>query len=91
MKAVTLYFQNLDPNLCFQRFALDVLPFLVDLTFGKILGTYMRSVTVGKQLDKNTNSLAHVQKFHFCKCPGECPLKNTEQITWKKLVIAKLN
>ena len=28
------------------------------------------------------------KRFHFCKCPGECPLKNTEQMTSKKHVIA---
>ena len=50
----------------------------------------MRRVTVsivGKLLARNINSPAHVQKIPFCKCPGECPLKNTEQNTWKKLVI----
>ena len=52
----------------------------------------MRRVTpqwgiVGKCLARNINSPAHVQKIPFCKCPGECPLKNTEQNTWKKLVI----
>ena len=37
MKAVTFYFQNLQPNLCLYRFVLAFLPFIMDLTFGKIL------------------------------------------------------
>ena len=28
-----------------------------------------------------------MEKIPFWKCPGECLLKNTEQNTWKKLVI----
>ena len=50
----------------------------------------MRRVTVsivGKWLARNINSPAHVQKISFCKFPGDFPLKNTEQNTWKKLVI----
>ena len=50
---------------------------------------YVRRVTVsvvGKWLARNINSPAHVQKIPFCKCPGECPLENTEQNTWKKFV-----
>ena len=46
---------------------------------------------VGKLLARNINSPAHVQKIPFCKCPGECPLKNTEQNTWKKLVITLIS
>ena len=48
-----------------------------------------RRVTVGSYL----NSQLRIQivqltckRFHFCKCPSKCPLKNTEQMTWKKLV-----
>ena len=51
---------------------------------------YMRRVTViivDKWLARNINSTAHVQKILFCKCPDECPLKNKEQNTWKKLAI----
>ena len=51
----------------------------------------MRRVTVsivGKWLARNISSPPHVQKIPFCKCPGEWPLKNTEQNTWKKRVIA---
>ena len=49
----------------------------------------MRRVTmsiVGKWLARNINSPAHLGKIPFRKCPGECPLKNTEQNTCKKLV-----
>ena len=41
---------------------------------------------VGKWLARNINSPAHLGKIPFCKYPGECPLKNTEQNTCKKLV-----
>ena len=37
MKAVTFYFENLEPTACLYRFGLAFLPFTVDLTFGKIL------------------------------------------------------
>ena len=37
---------------------------------------------VGKWLARDINSPAHVQKIPFCKCPGECALKITEQNTW---------
>ena len=94
MKEVTFYFQNLEPTLCLNRFALAFLPFIVDLTFDKILNTYMRRVTVGKQLSRNVNSLADVQKIPFLQMPRRVPFKNTKQNTWKKLVITlicKLN
>ena len=73
MKAVTLYFQNLEPNLCIYRFALAFLPFDLqwDLTFGKFLNIYEKSHIwqVPKQLAKDTNSLAHVQKIEFLQMP----------------------
>ena len=37
MKAVTFCFWNLEPNLCLYRSVFAFLPFIVDLTFGKIL------------------------------------------------------
>ena len=37
MKAVTFYFENLEPTACLYRSGLAFLPFIVDLTFGKIL------------------------------------------------------
>ena len=40
---------------------------------------------VVKWLARNLNSPDHVQKIPFCEFRGECPLKNTEQNTWKKL------
>ena len=88
MKAVTFYFQNLEPNLCLYRFVLAFLPFIVDLTFGKILNIYEKSHSryLNSQLRIQIVQLT-CKRFHFCKCPGEYPLKNVEQITWKKLVI----
>ena len=47
----------------------------------------MRKVTLGKKLASNINSLTHVKKIPLCKWPCECPLKNTEQNTWNKLVM----
>ena len=87
MKAVTLYFQNLEPNLCLSRFVLAFLPFIVDLTFGKILNIYEKSHSryLNSQLRIQIVQLT-CKRFHFCKCPSKCPLKNTEQMTWKKLV-----
>ena len=41
---------------------------------------------VGKWLARNIDSPVHVQKIPFWECRSECPLKNTEQNTWKKLV-----
>ena len=43
MKAVTFYFYNLEPTPCLYRFVLAFLPFIVDLTFGKILNIYEKS------------------------------------------------
>ena len=43
MKAVAFYFQNLELNLCLYIFVLAFLPFIVDLTFGKILNMYEKS------------------------------------------------
>ena len=70
------------------QICISFLPFIVDLTFGKILNIYEKSHS------RYLNSQLRIQivwltckRFHFCKCPGECPLKNTEQMTWKKLVI----
>ena len=37
MKAVTFYFYNLEPTPCLYRFVLAFLPFIVVLTFGRIL------------------------------------------------------
>ena len=37
MTAVTFYFWNPEPTPCFYRFLLFLLPFIVDLTFDKIL------------------------------------------------------
>ena len=48
----------------------------------------MRRATVsivGKCLARNINIPAHEQKIPFWKCPGDFPLKNTEQHTWKTL------
>ena len=47
MKTVTCYFSNLDPSSSLYRFVLPFLPFMVDLSFGKILNMWGR-VTVGK-------------------------------------------
>ena len=94
MKAITFYFQNLEPDLCLYRFVLAFLPFIVDLIFGKILNVYEK-ITVGtyKQLAKNTNSLAHAKDSISANAQVSA-LKNTEQMTQKKLVITliyKLN
>ena len=88
MKAVIFYFQNLELNLCLYRFVLAFLPFIVDLTFGKILNIYEKSHSryINSQLRIQIVQLT-CKRFHFCKCPGECPLKNREQNTWNKLVI----
>ena len=43
VKAVTVYFQNLEPNVFFYRFALAFLPFIADLIFGKVLNIYGKS------------------------------------------------
>ena len=48
MKTATCYFYNLEPNLCLYRFVLAFLPYIVDLTFVKILNICMRRVRVGK-------------------------------------------
>ena len=78
------------------RYISVFLTFIVDLPFGKTLNAYMRRVTVsivGTWLARNIGSPTHLQKIPFCKCPGECPLKNTEQSTSKKLlttIICKL-
>ena len=37
IKAVTIYFRNLEPTQSLHRFILSFLTFIVDLTFGKIL------------------------------------------------------
>ena len=81
-------FQNLEPNLCLYRFVLAFLPFIVDLTFGKILNIYEKSHS------RYPNSQLKIQivqltckRFHFWKRPGEFALKNAEQMTRKKLVI----
>ena len=76
MKAVTFYFQNLESNLCLYRFAFTAfLPFIVDLTFGKIWNIYEKSHTVGKQLAEDTNNLAHVQKIPFLQMLRSVPFK----------------
>ena len=51
----------------------------------------MRIVNVGKKLVQDTNSLAQVQKILYLQMPSDSPLKNTEQITWKKLVITLIS
>ena len=43
MKAVRFYFKNIEPNLCLYRLIIAFLPFIVDLTFGKILNIYEKS------------------------------------------------
>ena len=48
MKAVTFYFENLEPTPYIYRFVLVFLRFIVGATFGKILNRYMRRVAVGK-------------------------------------------
>ena len=48
MKAVTFYFENLEPTPYIYRFVLAFLLFIVDATYGKILNRYMRRVAVGK-------------------------------------------
>ena len=45
---------------------------------------------VGKWLARNIKSPAHVQKIPICKCPGECPLKNTEHLWARHYVLAPL-
>ena len=42
---------------------------------------------IGKWLARNINSATHTHNISFCKCPGELPLKNTQQNTLKKIVI----
>ena len=81
-------FQNLEPNLCLYRFVLAFLLFIVDLTFSKILNIYEKSHS------RYTNSQLRIQivqltcrRSHFWKRPGEFVLKNTEQMTRKKLEI----
>ena len=65
-----------------QRFVLAFLPFIVDLTFGKILNIaiYIRRVTIDIWLRIKTVQLT-CKRFHFCQCPGVFPLKITEQMT----------
>ena len=70
MKAVTFYFQNLEPTPCLYRFVLAFLPFIVKLTFGKILNTCMTRVTVDKQLARHINSPAQVQNIPFLQMPS---------------------
>ena len=55
MKAVTFYFENLEPTACLYRFGLAFLPFTVDLTFGKILNIYEKSQSM------YLNSLLRIQ------------------------------
>ena len=43
MKAVTFYFENLEPAQNLYRFVLPFFPFVVDLTFGKILNIMRKS------------------------------------------------
>ena len=57
-------------HVMFYRFAFAILPFIVDLTFDKILNTYMRRVTVSKELARSINSLTHMQKIPFLQIPS---------------------
>ena len=50
MKAVTFWFQNLDPTLCLYRSGLAFVPFAVDVTLGKILNVWEKRHSIGKQV-----------------------------------------
>ena len=70
-----VFLESRTQSMSLYRFVLAFLPFIVDLTFGKILNIYMIRVTVGKSLARNTNSLAHVQKIPFLQMPRWVPFK----------------
>ena len=83
MKAVTFYFWNLESTPNLYRYVQPFLPVMVDLAFGKILNIWKESQCY---VDSCIPQLS-CKRFHFCKCAGECPLKDAEQNTCKKPVI----
>ena len=84
MKAVTFYFQNMEPTQSLHKCAFPFLTFIVDLTFGKILNILEESQQVnylGIQLQFTC------KRFDFYKCADEYPLKDAEENSSKKSVI----
>ena len=85
MKAATFYFWDLEPIFIDFTYLFPFLTFMVDLTFGKILNIptgRVRACKLPIQLQLTC------KRFHFCKCAGEYPLKDAEQNSQKRPVIA---